>query len=438
MLKWATLSTYLAKRFELALYKTTVRNELIAGASTFFTMVYIIFVNPMILAKSGMPATAVFTATCLVVIVACLLVGLLANYPIAIAPSMGLNMYFSYVVVLTFGYSWQTALGAVFISGVLFFLLTLSGIRRLMIEAMPPCISTATAVGIGLFIGMIALQNAGIIVGDPRTLLKLGPLLNVPVLLTLVGFFMIVMFEYYQITGAVVISIFAISMIALVLGYTHFYGVVALPPSLSPTFLHLAIPSLFNKHSIMIIFTFVLVAFFDGVGTLMGVLRHVEPLRPDRQACKRRLKRTLISDSVATILAGLLGTSNTTVYIESAAGIRVGGRTGLTAITVAILFIIALFFSPLVKMMPSFASTPALLFIACMMLKHMGDIQWHDLTQAIPAAVTMIMIPFSFSIADGIGLGIISYVIIQLLCGKIKTVKPMLIVLALLFMVYFF
>ncbi|OGT31268.1 MAG: guanine permease [Gammaproteobacteria bacterium RIFCSPHIGHO2_12_FULL_35_23] len=421
--------------FKLRENHTSIRTEITAGFTTFLTMAYIIFVNPAILAQAGMPYGDVFTATCLTAIAGCFLIGLLANYPIAIAPGLGLNAYFTYMIVLTFGYSWQTALGAVLIAGVFFFLLTIFKIRQWIINAIPQCIITATAAGIGLFIGMIALKNAGIITGNSSTLLTLGNLTSASALLALLGFFLIAALDHFRIAGSIIMVIIFISLIALLLGKTTYYGLVSLPPAIHKTFLAANVTQLFTSHGLMIIFTFVIVALFDSSGTLIGVLHDTNLIK--HETGKKRLSRALTADSLATIIGSLLGTSTTATFIESAAGIKAGGRTGLTAITVSIFFIFALFLSPLAKLIPTFASTPALLFIACMMLKNMKDIHWDDLSEAIPSAITMMMIPYGFSIASGIGLGFISYTVIKIFCGKARELKPALILLTLIFAVYF-
>ena len=416
-------------------HQANLRTEITAGITTFLTMSYVLLVVPSMLTKTGMPHDAVFTATCLTTIIGCLLIGLLANYPIAIAPGLGLVGYFSYVVVLQMHFSWQTALGAVFIAGIVFFLLTVLHIRRWIIEAIPKSLSIGTAAGIGLFIGIIALKNAHIIVGNPASLLQLGHLSSAPALLALLGFILVVILEYYRFPAAIISVILLLSIIAILLGKAHFHGIFALPPLPKETFFALNFHDLLNIHGLIVIFTFLIVAFFDSTGTLIGVLHHTSLLQ--RQDAKKHLSCALTADSLATIVAGLLGTTTTATYVESTAGIRAGGRTGLTAVTVGILFIFALFLSPLTKMIPDFASSPALLYIACMMLKTMKDIPRKDITEFIPAAITMIMIPLSFSISNGIGLGFISYVFIKLCCGKARQIKPMLYILAIVFIIYF-
>ncbi len=301
------------------------------------------------------------------------------------------------------------------------------------IKAAP--IITATAAGIGLFIGMIALHKAGIIAGNKDTLLQLGNIASLPALLALLGFFLTAMLDHFKIPGSIVIVIILLTLLALGFGLTHYQGIVSTPPSLSTTLFAANTHSLWSAQGIVIIFTFVMVALFDSSGTLIGVLHDTKLIQHTKG--KKQLSRALLADSFACIAGALLGTSTTTTYIESSAGVKAGGRTGLTAITIGLLFILALFLAPLAKLVPDFAATPALLFISCMMLKNMKDIHWDDLSEAIPSAITMIMIPFSFSIADGIGLGFISYVVIKLLCGRLKELRFTLIVLAAAFAFYF-
>lgn len=429
------LHSYLDRYFELKAHQTSVRTELTAGLTTFLMMSYIIFVNPTVLSAAGMSYGAVFTATCVTTIIGCLLLGLLANFPIAVAPGLGLNAYFAYMIVQTLGFSWQSALGAVLVAGIVFFLLTVFRVRQWIISAIPHCIITATAAGIGLFIGMIALQKAGIISGNKETLVQLGDIASVPALIALLGFFLTAALDHFKIPGSIIIVILAISLLALSMGLTHWQGLVSLPPSLSPTFLAASTHQLYSAHGLIIIFTFVMVALFDSSGTMIGVLHDTKLI--DSPNGKKRLSRALMADSLATTAGALLGTSTTSTYLESAAGVRAGGRTGLTAVVVGLLFVIALFLAPLARLIPGFAATPALLFIACMMLKNMKDIHWDDLSEAIPSAITMIMIPFSFSIANGIGLGFISYVFIKIFCGKARELRPALIILAAVFAFYF-
>jgi AGZA family xanthine/uracil permease-like MFS transporter len=421
--------------FQLRAHGTSIRTEIIAGATTFLTMSYVIFVIPNILSKSGMPAGDIFTATCLAAIVGCVLVGLLANLPIAIAPGLGLNAYFAYMIVLTLGYTWQAALGFVLIAGILFLLLSIFRVRQWLVNAIPKSLIIATAAGLGLFIGMIALKDAGIVISNKSTLLALGNLGTFSAVLALIGFYLIAMLDHYKIPGSIIIVIAFISLVALAFGKTHFHGIVAAPPSLHATFAAATFHNIFNAHGLIIIFTFVMVALFDSSGSLIGILHSTKLL--EHEQGKKRLSRALAADSIATIAAALFGTSTTATFIESSSGVRAGGRTGLTALVTGGCFVFALFLSPLAKLIPGFASTPALLFIACMMLKDMKNIEWDDLSEAIPSAITMIMIPFSFSIANGIGLGFISYAVIKLFCGRAKELKPALLIIAAVFVLYF-
>lgn len=430
------MKTWLTRQFKLAENQTSIQQEVIAGVTTFLTMSYIIFVNPAILHSTGMDFNAVYTATCLVTILGCLFMGLIANYPIAVAPAMGLNVFFTYTVVQTLGYSWQKALGIVFISGVIFLFLVVTKVRRWIVEAMPENISTGTAAGIGLFITLIALENGGIIVKAPgKSLLAAGHIASLPGGLFFLGFFLIAILDYFRIRAAIIISILIITVISLFLGLSSFHGIFALPPSIKPTLLQLQIYQQFDLKNLSIMFAFLLVGFFDATGTLIGVLRH--PLFKNDPARPQKLSRALIADSLGTTAAALLGTASTSTYIESAAGIEAGGRTGLTALTISGLFLLLLFLSPLAQAVPSFAVAPALTYVGLMMLRNIAHLPSADPLEFIPAIIIVIMIPFTFSIASGLGMGIISYVVLQLGAGKIKQLNPMLYMLAGIFVAYF-
>ena len=427
------LLTYFERHFKLSVAGSTIRTEIVAGLTTFLAMSYIIFVNPTVLGMAHIPDSAVFTATCLVAIVGSLLVGLFANYPIAIAPGMAMNGYFTYIVVLKMHCPWQLALGAVLVSGIFFLLLTLFKLRQWIIAVIPKSIGIAMTVGIGLFIAIIALKNAGIIVSDPGTLVALGSIKSIPVLLSFLGFFVIVVLDHYRVPGAILIGIVSVTVLSLLLGDTHFYGIAAMPPSLSPTLWHFSLDGLWSQSGVEVVATFLLITFFDTSGTVIALLNITNEIK----IVPNQFSRVLIADSIATISAGLLGSSSASTFVESAVGIRSGGRTGLTAVVVAALFAIALFFSPLMRMVPSFAPAPALLFIACMMLRSIVDLHWDDLTESIPAVLTMMMIPFSFSISSGVGIGFISFVVLKVCCGKWCDLNPITIVIAALFVVYF-
>jgi len=406
----------LERLFAIKAQGSSVPTELLAGLTTFLTMAYIIIVNPAILAEAGMDHGAVFAATCLAAAGGSLLMGLLANYPIALAPGMGLNAYFTYTVVLGLGHSWQVALGAVFVSGLLFLALALTPARETIIDAIPHSLKLAISAGIGLFLGTIALKNAGVIVAHPSTLVTLGNLHQPSVLLSIAGFLIMVALDARRVPGAILIGILGTAATGMALGVSPFGGIVSAPPSIAPTFLAMDVGGALDLGLVAIIFAFLFVVVFDNAGTLVG-LAHRSGLL---DACGKlpRTGRVLIADALAASGGAALGTSSTTSFIESAAGIKAGGRTGLTAVTVAGLFLLALFFSPLAASIPPYATAPALLFVACVMAGSLSGIDWDDVTEAVPATITALAMPLTFSIADGITFGLISYTAIKLLSGR--------------------
>lgn len=422
--------TYLKSYF---LNGTTLRTEILAGITTFLTMVYIAFVNPAILHDAGMDQGAVFTATCLVTAFACALTGIMANTPIGVAPGMALNIYFSYSVVQGMGIDWQHALAMVFISGVLFFLVTLTGLRRLLIEAIPYNLQIAILIGISLLIALIALQTNQIIIDDAHSLMRLGDIKKPEIGLFFLGFLLILVLDYYKIPGAIIIGILSISAISLILGMTAWQGLFDLPPSLEPTFLKLDFSGLTSATALKAIFTFFLIAIFDATGTLIGLLNPT--VFKHKEDYTKRLSYSLTADAAASTLAGLLGSASTSPYIESATGIEAGGRTGLTSLVIALGFILMLFFFPLAKMIPSFAVGPALLYVACCMMKHLTDMKLPDISETAPCMVTIMMIPFTSSIANGIGGGIILYSVLKLVTRQ--KISPLVIGLSLVFVVFF-
>jgi len=425
----------LNRLFKLKEHHTDVRTEVIAGVTTFLTMAYIIFVNPAILSDAGMDRGAVFVATCLAAAVGCLIMGLYANYPIALAPGMGLNAFFTYGVVLGMGYSWQVALGAVFLSGACFILLSLFRIREWIINSIPLSLRIGIGAGIGLFLGFIALKNAGIVVANPATLVALGDVRATEVLLAVLGFFLIIGLEYRGVKGGVMIAILIVTALSIILGLNQYTGVVSLPPDPMPTLLQLDIAGAFQITMLSVIFAFLFVDLFDTAGTLMAVAQRGNLL--DKQGNLPNLKKALLADSGATVVGSLLGTSSTTSYIESGSGVAAGGRTGLTAVVVGGLFLLALFLSPLAGMVPPYATAGALFYVAVLMLSGLARIDWHDLTEAAPAAVVAVMMPLTFSIANGIALGFICYAGIKLLSGRHKEVSASVWVLALVFIAKF-
>ncbi len=394
----------------------SIRTELLAGATTWLTMAYIVVVNPSILAVSGIDPGAAFVATCLAAAIGSAAMGLFANLPLALAPGMGLNAYFTFVVVKGMGIPWQTALGAVFLSGILFLIVSLLRVREWLIVAIPTSLKLGIGAGIGLFLGLIGLKEMGVVVADPATLVTLGHLGTPTTLLSCLGFLVIAGLSARRVPGAILIGILSISAIGIPLGLTSFHGIVAMPPSLAPTFLQLDIPGALRLGVPVVVLTFFLVDVLDNAGTLIATTQRAGLVRPDGTV--PRLREALLADSGGAILGALLGTSTTTSYIESAAGIQAGGRTGLTAVTVAVLFLLTLFFAPLATAIPAFATAPALLFVACLMAAALRDLNWDDATDAIPAVVLTLAMPFTFSIATGIGLGFIAHAAIKLAAGR--------------------
>lgn len=412
----------LEKVFKLAEHKTTVKTEVVAGLTTFLTMAYIIFVNPAILGDAGMPKDAVFVATCLIAALGTGIMALYANYPIALAPGMGLNAYFAYAVVLGMGFKWQVALGAVFISGCLFLAITIFRLRELIVRGIPNSLRTAIVVGIGMFLAIIALKSAGIVAPSKATYVTLGDLHTAPVVLFCIGFITIVVLDKFKVTGAILIGIVLVTILSFFFGGNKFGGVVAMPPSIAPTFMQLDIKGAIAGGILNVVLVFFLVELFDATGTLMGVAKRAGLLTEGKMD---RLNKALLADSAAIFAGSLLGTSSTTAYAESAAGVQAGGRTGLTAFTVAVLFLACLFIAPLAGVVPAYATAPALLFVACLMLRELTELNWDDSTEVVPAAVTALMMPFTYNIANGLAFGFITYALLKLFTGRFREVHWM-------------
>ncbi len=423
----------LEKLFQLKAHNTNVRTEILAGITTFLTMAYILFVNPSILGETGMDKGAIFVATCLAAAIGSAVMGLIANYPIALAPGMGLNAFFTYTVVLHMGHTWQVALGAVFLSACMFFIISIFRIREWIINSIPLALRSAIAAGIGLFLALIALKESGIVVANQATLVGMGDLAKPAPLLAILGFILIVALEARRVTGAVMIGILVVTFISIAIGVSQFGGVVSMPPSLAPTFLQLDIKGALDIGLFSVIFAFLFVDLFDNSGTLIGVAKRAGLMGKDGHMPK--MGRALIADSTAAMGGSLLGTSTTTSYIESAAGVSAGGRTGLTAIVVAILFLLALFFAPLAGSVPAFATAPALLFVAVLMASGLAEIDWEDITVAAPVVVTALAMPFTYSIATGIAFGFISWTAIKVLSGRWRELNPALVILSVLFVI---
>ncbi|MGE0340721.1 MAG: NCS2 family permease [Xanthobacteraceae bacterium] len=415
---------------------SSIRTEIIAGFTTFLTMAYIIVVNPLILAKAGMPQGSVFVATCLAAAVATAVMGLYAKYPIALAPGMGLNAFFAFTIVLTYKYTWQQALWAVFLSGVLFFIVSILRIREYIIDAIPMNLKLAISAGVGLFLAIIALENSGIVVAHPATLVTLGKLdprllASWPAILCIFGFILIAALNYRKIPGATLLGMLIVALIGIPLGFAKFTGVVSLPPSISPTLFAFDWSRTFELTFIVVVLTLFLIDVFDNAGTLIGVTHRSGLL--DKNGKLPRMRQALISDSFAAMFGSAIGTSTTTSYIESSSGVAAGGRTGFTAVVVAILFLLALFFAPLASMIPAYASAAALLYVAAIMMRGLAEMNWDDITEYAPAIVCAVAMPLTYSIATGIGLGFITYVLIKLLAGKPSEASPAIMALAVLF-----
>ncbi len=406
---------FLDRFFRLRENRTGIGTELLAGFTTYLAMAYIIFVNPAILAGAGMDFGAVFVATCLAAALGTLIMGLYANYPVALAPGMGLNAYFVFVAVPELGGDWRAALGCVFLSGLLFLALSLSPFREWLINSIPRSLKSAIATGIGFFLALIGLKNAGIVVADPATLVTMGKLAE-PALFAAGGFILLAALEARRVPGAIIISVLAVTAIAIFLGFQSFEGVAALPPSLAPTFFQMNLSGAIKAGFVTIVFVFLLVDVLDTAGTLVSVASRANML--DAEGRLPRLRKAMVADSVATVVGAALGTSTTTSYIESATGVDAGGRTGLTAVVVALLFLASLFLAPLAQAVPLYATAPALVFVACLMARSLAGIAWDDVTEAVPAVVTALAIPLTFSIASGIGLGFLTYAAVKVLAGR--------------------
>lgn len=406
----------LEKLFQLSRFGSNWRTEVLAGITTYLTMAYIIFVNPAMLADAGMDRGAVFVATCLAAAIGCLVMGLWANLPVALAPGMGLNAFFTYGVVLGMGYTWQAALGAVFLSGCLFILLSLFKVREWAINAIPDTLKKAIAAGIGTFLALIALKNAGIIVDHPATLVTLGDVTQFGPAMAILGFFLVIAFVQRNVPGAVMLAILLVTAAAIALGKVDYHGVVSAPPSIAPTLMQMDLAAALDVAMLSVIFAFLFVDLFDTSGTLIAVTQRAGLIKEDGQV--PRLKQALMADSTATVAGAMLGTSTTTSYVESAAGVAAGGRTGLTAVVVGVLFLLSIFFAPLAGMIPAYATAGAIFYVSILMLFTLKDVNWDDLTEAAPVGVVLLLTPLTFSIAHGITLGFITYALAKVLAGK--------------------
>lgn len=407
----------LEKLFQLSRFNTTWQRELVAGITIYLTMAYIIFLNPAMLASAGMDYGAVFVATCVAAALGCFAMGFWANLPVALAPGVGLSAFFTYTVVLGMGHRWETALGAVFISGVIFMLLSLFKFREWAINAIPNTLKKAIAAGIGAFLALIALKSANIIVADSNTLVTLGDLTQFAPSMAILSFFLIIAFTQRRLHGAVMFAILLVTLIAILTGKVSFDGVVSLPPSIAPVFMKMDLVAAWDVAMISVIFAFLFVDLFDTTGTLIAVTERAGLTTSDGKV--PRLKQALLADSAATVVGAAIGTSTTTSYVESAAGVAAGGRTGLTAVVVGVLFLLSIFFAPIAKIIPDYATAGAIFYVSVLMLFTLKEVAWEDLTEAAPVAVVLLFTPLTFSIAHGITLGFITYTFAKALGGKI-------------------
>jgi AGZA family xanthine/uracil permease-like MFS transporter len=414
--------------FAISARGSSIRTELLAGLATFLTMAYIIVVNPAILSKGGLDFGAVFVATIIAAAVSSAIMGLYANWPVGLAPGMGLNAFVTFGVILGLQQSWQVALGAVFLSGLLFFALSLTGLREWIINSIPRSQKLGIGAGIGLFLAIIGLKNAGVIVANPETLVGLGDVASLPVLLFLAGFIVMAVLDALAVPGGIVIGVLVISLAGWLTGASPFEGVVGGVPSLEPTFLQLDIRGALDIGMLGVVLTLLFVVFFDTAGTLTSVANLAGKMRPDGSI--EDIGRAVVADSLASIVGALVGTSNTTAYIESAAGIKEGGRTGLTAVTVALLFLLCLGFAPLARSIPAYATAAALVFVAAHFLRNLTDLDWDDVTEYAPAVLGAILMPLTFSISNGIAIGFIAYAAVKLASGRFREANPAVLLIA--------
>lgn len=428
------MNSFIQKTFGMDPAKHSIRTEIIAGITTFLTMAYILAVNPSIfgaLATQGMPTDAVFTATALAAIVGCLVMSIYAKKPFGLAPGMGLNAFFVFTVCLGMGHSWQMALTAIFLEGILFILLTITNVRKLIVDAIPMNLKRAIGAGIGLYIAFIGLKSAGIIVSSDSTSVTLGPLSDNTSILAIIGLLLTSVLVILKVRGGMLLGILVTTIIGIPMGVTHFNGLLSTPPSISSIFCQFEWSQIFSWDMVAIVFTFLFIDMFDTIGTVVGV--SVKSGMVDEKGNVDGINKVLMADAVATVAGAMFGTSTTTTYIESASGVSEGGRTGLTSFTIAVCFAIALLFSPLFLAIPGSATGPVLFIVGVMMAAPVKEIDWEDYSEAIPAFVTMLLMPLAYSISDGIMLGMISYVVINALTGKFKKVSVTMWILAVLF-----
>jgi AGZA family xanthine/uracil permease-like MFS transporter len=415
------MKNFLEKTFQLELNNTSIRQEFIAGFTTFITMAYIIFVNPQMMAASGMDLGASFVGTCIAAAIACFAMGFYSNWPVGLAPGMGLNAFFTYTVVGEMGYSWEVALGAVFLAGILFVIISVTPLRQWMLNSIPMNLRIAMGAGVGLFVGFIGLKIGGIIIQNEATFLSLGNFKNIETLLAAMGFLLILVLAIRKIVGSIIIGVLAVTISGLLLGLIEFNGVVSSPPDLGPILLKLDIMGAIDVAMISVIISFLFVNLFDTAGTLLGVASRANLIEDSGKIIN--LDKALKADSTASVAGSFFGCSPVTSYVESSAGVEAGGRTGLTAVVIGMFFLIAIFFSPIASMVPSYATSGALVYVAILMLGGMERLDWSDNTELLPALIMIIMIPLTFSIANGIAIGFISYVVLKVANNEISEIK---------------
>ena len=411
----------LEKIFHLESHNTSIKQEFLAGFTTFITMAYIIFVNPQMMASSGMDIGASFVGTCIAAAVACFAMGIYSNWPVGLAPGMGLNAFFTYTVVGEMGYSWEVALGAVFLAGILFVIMSITPLRKWMLDSIPLNLRIAMGSGVGLFIGFIGLKSGGIIVSNDATFLSLGNFLQIETLLAAIGFLLIAILAIRKVSGAIIIGVLSVTLLGILFNLVEFQGFVAYPPDVSPIFMQLDILGALDLAMISVVMSFLFVNLFDTAGTLMGVASRAKLI--DETGEVINLERALKADSSSSVVGSFFGCAPVTSYVESSAGVEAGGRTGLTAVFVGAFFLIAIFFSPLAAIIPAYATAGALIYVAILMLSNMEGLDWSEFSELLPALIIIIMIPLTFSIANGIALGFIAYVVMKISTGELKNIS---------------
>jgi AGZA family xanthine/uracil permease-like MFS transporter len=415
------MTQILERLFKLESHGTNPKKELIAGLTTFVTMAYIILVNPQIMSAAGMDPGASFVGTCIAAAFACFAMGLYANWPVGLAPGMGLNAFFTFTVVIEMGYSWEVALGAVFLAGILFVIMSVTPLRRWMLDSIPMNLRVAMGSGVGLFVGFIGLKSGGLIVANDSNFLSLGDFSKTETVLAGLGFLLISVLAIRKVPGAIILGVMVVTVSAMLFGLVQFQGLISMPPDLAPTFMKLDIMGALDLTMVSIVISFLFVNLFDTAGTLLGVANRANLI--DENGDVKNLDRALKADSTSSVVGAFFGCAPVTSYVESSAGVEAGGRTGLTAVVVGLLFLLAIFFSPLASIVPAYATSGALIYVAILMLGGMEKLDWSDTTELVPSLIMIVMIPLTFSIANGIALGFISYVVIKTSVGEIKGIS---------------